>query len=349
MKAPLLFYGAVFGGSFLCVLLLIPLCRRLAFLLGALDQPDHNRKVHERSIPYLGGLAFYIAWLLMLAALSFFAPDRLYPEFYALAVVGFPVILLGVYDDICDLSSKIKLPLELIMGGSLYFWGFKSVILSHPLGGTVYVGSFAVVITALWVAGMMNAVNFTDGLDGLAGGLVAIAAAVLFFVSFRQGYVFSSVVMAFLAGSCLAFLCYNFHPASIFMGDAGALFLGFLFGAATVLERQKGTAVIALSVPVMVVAVPLLDTGLSFLRRLRRARAGRFFTPDRHHIHHRLLALGLSQRQVVLSLYALSLFFGVLAVIFAGLSAGFKLLLLLMAGVCTLLAVAWLRYKERRK
>ncbi|NLN91927.1 MAG: undecaprenyl/decaprenyl-phosphate alpha-N-acetylglucosaminyl 1-phosphate transferase [Candidatus Hydrogenedens sp.] len=349
MRGPLLLYAAVCVGSFLCVFLLVPLSRRLALFLGALDKPDHDRKVHQRSIPYLGGLAFYVAWLVMLATLSFFAPDWLYPEFYPLAVVGFPVILLGIYDDICDLSSKIKLPLELILGGSLYFWGFKSVILSNPLGGTVYIGGFAVVITALWVAGMMNAVNFTDGLDGLAAGLVAIAAAVLFYLSFRQGYVFSSIIMAFLIGSCLAFLCYNFHPASIFMGDAGALFLGFMLGAATVLERQKGTAVIALSVPVMVVAVPLLDTGLSFLRRLRRVRDGRFFTPDRHHIHHRLLALGLSQRQVVLSLYALSLCFGLLALIFAGLSAGFKLLLLLTAGICTLLAVAFLRHKERMK
>lgn len=349
MKASLLLYAAVCTGSFLCVLLLVPLCRQLALFLGALDEPDHDRKVHHRTVPYLGGVAFYLAWLAILAGLSFFAPGYLFPEFYPLAFIGLLVVLLGSFDDLCDLSSKIKLPLELLLGGSLYFWGFKSAILSHPLGGSIYIGNFALVITALWVAGMMNAVNFTDGLDGLAAGLVTIASAVLFFVSFRQGYVFSSIIMAFLLGATVAFLCYNFHPASIFMGDAGALFLGFMLGAATVLERQKGTAVIALSVPVMVIAVPLLDTGLSFLRRLRRAREGRFFTPDRHHIHHRLLALGLSQRQVVLSLYGISLTAGILAVIFAGLPAGFKLLLLIIVTGLTLLAVMLLRHMERKQ
>ncbi|HNZ49687.1 MAG TPA: MraY family glycosyltransferase [Candidatus Hydrogenedentes bacterium] len=349
MREQDLFYASVALVSFLAVFMLVPLCRKAALKLGALDQPDQERKVHRRAVPYLGGLSFFLAWLLLLIVFAFAAPHRLLPEFYPLAAGGFLIVLLGVYDDICDLTSKIKLPLELLLCASLYFWGFKSEVLSNPFGGTVYIGGFALVVTALWIAGIMNAVNFADGLDGLAAGLTCICSAVLFFVSFRSGSVFSCTIMAFLFGITLAFLCYNFHPASIFMGDAGALFLGFLLGASTVIERQKGTAVIALSVPVMVMAVPLLDTVLSFMRRLRRARSGRFFTPDREHLHHRLLALGLSQKQVVLSLYAVALGAGILAVLFDRVTSGYKMIVLAAVGAAAFCAVALLRLFESRQ
>jgi UDP-GlcNAc:undecaprenyl-phosphate GlcNAc-1-phosphate transferase len=152
--------------------------------------------------------------------------------------------------------------------------------------------------------------------------------------------------MAFLMGTTLGFLKYNFNPASIFMGDTGALFLGFILGATTLVVRQKGIAIIALSVPMVVLAIPLLDTLLSFQRRLRRARAGRFFEPDRYHLHHRLLDLGLSQKQVVLSLYYLSACMGLMAFIFSVTPAPWNFLILLLAVAVVAFGVIVLRFIE---
>ncbi len=346
MNPPLVLYVAVGAGTFLIVLALVPLWRRLALLLDIQDRPASGRKVHARAIPYLGGLPFFIAFLCLILGIEFFAPQYTQPEFYPMAVFGFIVVLLGVFDDIRDLSSKVKLPLELLLCGGLYFWGFGSDIIMQPMGGALYIGGFAIIITALWVAGIMNAVNFSDGLDGLAAGLVCICAASIFAIAFQGGRVGSCLLMVFLIGATLAFLCYNFHPASVFMGDAGALFLGFILGASTLLEQQKGVAVIALTIPMMVMAVPLADTALSFLRRMRRASEGRFFEPDRSHLHHRLLDLGLTQRQAVLALYYISACMGLLAFILSGVSSIYRFLTLLLAAAIILFGVLALRFME---
>lgn len=343
---PLLLYVAVFAGAFLVVAVLVPVFRRLALRLDIVDRPASTRKVHSHAVPYLGGLPFFIAFLCLILGLEFFAPQYIQPEFYPMAVFGFLVVLLGVYDDIRDLSSKIKLPLEVVFCGALYFLGFGSTIIMQPFGGALYIGGFAILITALWIAGIMNAINFTDGLDGLAAGLVFICSLSIFAIAFQGGRVASCILMAFLAGVTLAFLCYNFHPASIFMGDAGALFLGFILGASTLIEQQKGVAVVALTIPMMVMAVPLVDTALSILRRLQRAPQGRFFEPDRNHLHHRLLALGLTQRQAVLSLYYISACMGLLAFILSGVSNIYRFLTLVLAAATILFGVLILRYVE---
>lgn len=346
MSRPLLLYAVVCAASFLLVAVLVPLFRRLALALDIVDRPTSTRKVHGRTIPYLGGLPFFIAFLALVTGIGFFAPEYAQPEFYPMAVFAFVIVLLGVFDDICDLSSKIKLPLELLLCGALYFWGFGSPIIMQPFGGAFYIGGFAIVITALWVAGVMNAVNFSDGLDGLAAGLVCICALSIFAISFQGGRVASCILMAFLAGATLAFLCFNFNPASVFMGDAGALFLGFILGASTLLEQQKGVTVIALTIPMMVMAVPLVDTALSFLRRLKRAQEGRFFEPDRNHLHHRLLDLGLTQRQAVLALYYISGCMGLLAFILSGVSSVYRFLTLVLAAATILFGVLVLRFME---
>jgi UDP-GlcNAc:undecaprenyl-phosphate GlcNAc-1-phosphate transferase len=345
MKA-LMLYAAVGGGAFMVVAALVPLFRWLALRLDVVDKPASVRKVHSREVPYLGGLPFFIAFLCLILGLEFFAPRYAQPEFYPMAVFGFLVMLLGVFDDICDLSSKIKLPLELLLCGALYFFGFGSTIIMRPFGGALYIGGFAIVITALWIAGVMNAVNFSDGLDGLAAGLVCICSLSIFAVAFQGNRVSSCILMAFLTGATLAFLCYNFHPASVFMGDAGALFLGFILGSSTLIEQQKGVAVIALTIPMMVMAVPLADTALSFLRRLRRASQGGFFEADRNHLHHRLLALGLSQRQAVLSLYYISACMGLLAFILSGVSSIYRFFILALAAGIILFGVLVLQYLE---
>jgi len=346
MSQPLLLYLGVAGMSFALTYLLVPLCRRLAWRLDVVDHPGEERKVHARTIPYLGGLPFYVCFLGTVLLLEAFYPQYTQPYLYPMCLVGTFIVLMGVYDDVCDMSSFKKLLIELGLGALLFYWGFRAAELSHPLGGAWDLGFLAIVITPLWIAGVINAVNFSDGLDGLAGGLVFICAAAVFAISFNTNQVLSCIIMAYLMGTTLAFLRYNFNPASIFMGDTGALFLGFILGASTLVQQQKGVAVIALTVPMVVLAVPIVDTVLSFYRRLLRARAGRFFSPDRHHLHHRLLDLGLSQRQVVLSLYFFSSCMGLMAFILSVVPDAYRFLILLLAGMTIGLGVLVLRYIE---
>lgn len=329
---------------------LTPLFRRMALRIGMLDDPSEARKVHSRSVPYLGGLALYggfLAWVLAVQAL---APGYAHPSFHTLAAVGAGVVLLGAADDAVGLPAWFKLAVELALGAALYFWGFGVRELMDPLGGVVHIGWFAVAVAALWVAGMMNAVNFVDGLDGLAAGVTALCALSLLAVGLRNDQVLSVMLMSGLLGMTAAFLLFNFHPASIFMGDAGALFLGLVIGAATLVEEQKGAAVIALAAPMTALAVPLADTALSFARRLARARRGGFFEPDRAHLHHRLLALGLGHRGAVLVLYAVTAAMGPLAWVVDGMSPARRYpLLALPVGVLTLSVLALRRAEERRR
>jgi len=346
MSHPFLLYALIAGGTFLATALLMPLCRWWARRLDIVDRPSEKRKIHHRPIPYLGGLPFYVCFLGTIMAIEIFYPQFSQSAFYPMALVGTVIFLMGLYDDISNMSSLKKLLIELALGVVLFFWGFKTMEMAHPLGGTWHVGWLAIIVTPLWIGGIMNAVNFSDGMDGLAGGLVFICAAALFAISLKTGQISSCIIMAFLMGSTAGFLLYNFHPASIFMGDAGALFLGFILGASTLIEQQKGIAVIALAVPMIVLAIPCLDTVLSFHRRLLRAREGKFFSPDRDHLHHRLLALGLTQRQVVLAMYYVSAFMGLMAYIVSGVPAAYAFLTLVLAAMAIGFGVVVLRFIE---
>jgi len=346
MNHPWALYVAVGAGSWLLTIVLTPLCRRLATTLDVVDRPSAPRKIHARAIPYLGGLPFYICFLATLLFIEWRHPEVSAPVFFPMAVIGTLIVLMGIYDDICDMSSLKKLVVELALGVAFYYWGFQRMGDDAMLGGAFNYGQLAVIVAPLWIAGIMNAVNFSDGLDGLAGGLVFICAAAVFAIGLANGQVLPCVLMVYLMGTTLGFLRYNFNPASIFMGDTGALFLGFVLGTATLLGQQKGVTVIALAVPMIVMAVPLLDTALSFLRRLRRAREGAFFSPDRHHLHHRLLALGLTQRQVVLALYYVSVGMGLMAFILSGVPPTYSYLILVLAAMAIVAGVAVLRFIE---
>lgn len=339
-------YAIVGLGSLLITLLLVPAFRWLAWKLDVVDRPKEARKVHKRIVPYLGGLPFYFAFLGSVLFVEMFYPEYSTPAFYPMCVTGTLIVLMGIYDDIRDMSSLKKMLVELVLLAGLFRWGFYTTEIASPLGGSFNVGWLAFIITPLWIAGVINAVNFTDGLDGLASGLVFICSASIFAIAYKNGQPSSCILMACLMGATLGFLRYNFHPASIFMGDAGALFLGFVLGATTLVERQKGVTTIALAVPMVVMAVPILDTILSFYRRLQRARDGKFFTPDRNHLHHRLLDLGLTQRQVVLSLYYVSACMGLMAFILSVVPSTYSFLILLLAAMAVGFGVVVLRFIE---
>lgn len=346
MPHPIAVYLLIGCTSFFVTFLLVPLCRWLAVRLDVVDRPSDPRKVHARTIPYLGGVPFYICFLCTVLILEIFFPQYSQPFLYPMCFVGTLIVLMGLYDDARDMRSYKKLLIELVLGSFLFYWGFKTTVLSHPLGGALNVGWLAIIITPLWIAGCINAINFTDGLDGLAGGLVFICAAAIFAIGYKNNQFLSSILMSYLMGTTLGFLRYNFYPASIFMGDAGALFLGFVLGASTLVQEQKGVAVIALAVPMIVLAVPIVDTALSFYRRLKRAREGKFFTPDRNHLHHRLLDLGLTQVQVVLSLYFISICLALLAFVLSVAPPTYGFLILLLAAMAIAFGVLVLRYIE---
>lgn len=339
-------YALVGVGSLVVTLITVPIFRWLARKLDIVDRPSEARKVHSRVIPYLGGVPFYICFILTVLTLHFFFPAHSKAIFLPMSVVGTLIVIMGLYDDIRDMSSLKKLVVEMALILILYFWGYKTVLISSPLGGSLELGWLAIIITPLWIVGVINAINFCDGLDGLAGGLVFICAGAIFCIAWRNGQTTSCLLMAYLMGTTLGFLWYNFHPASIFMGDAGALFLGFILGSSTLVEEQKGVAVIALSVPMIVLAVPILDTVLSFYRRLQRARKGEFFEPDRNHLHHRLLDLGLTQKEVVLGMYYISICAGLMAFLLSVVPETYRFLIIVLAGLAILMGVVVLRFIE---
>ena len=181
---PLGVYALVGGSAFLLTLALVPSCRWLALKLDIVDRPSEARKVHSRTIPYLGGLPFYLGFLWTVLALEIFHPQYSQPYLYPMCFVGTLIVLMGLFDDARDMSSLKKLLIELALGLVMFYWGFRTSVLSNPFGGTMNVELLAVLITPLWIAGCINAINFSDGLDGLAGGLVFICAASIFAISF---------------------------------------------------------------------------------------------------------------------------------------------------------------------
>lgn len=345
----LLLAGAAITTISLAVaLLLTPAFRKLAWRLGVLDYPGEARKVHRAPVPYLGGMSFYAAFLAAALGIEWCAPWLAGPALFPTAVLGTVVMLMGLWDDARGLSGTFKLLIQLILGAVFYFWGLRDADPFSMIGPATHWPWLGVAVTALWVAGLMNAVNFSDGLDGLAAGLVFAISASLFAVGLRNNHAAGCAMMACLMGMTLGFLRYNFHPASIFMGDAGALFLGFILAAATLASQQKGAALIALAVPMTALAVPVADTALSFLRRMRRARGGGFFHPDRDHLHHRLLALGLGQRNAVLALYGFSAAMGMFAYLMDAVPNAYRFILLVVAAVIILIGVIYLRRLEKR-
>ncbi|HOQ31313.1 MAG TPA: MraY family glycosyltransferase [Candidatus Hydrogenedens sp.] len=339
-------YLNLFLLSFLITLILVPIFRWLAMKLGVYDVPNEVRKVHKKPIPYLGGISFYIAYLIACLFIEWRYPQYFDEKMLIIGIGGTFIVLMGVLDDLISIPASKKLVFELLLGVILFYWGFKSTTIAHPFGGTIDIGPLALLITVLWIVGVTNAINIVDGLDGLASGLVAISSITIFAIAYANKQTFSCLIMSFLLGCTIAFLIYNSHPASIFMGDAGALFLGFVLGCATLVERKKGITVVALMVPMVVLAVPFLDTFLSFLRRLRRSKEIGFFTSDKDCIYHRLLRLGLTQRQVVFSLYYFSICMGFLAYITSLLSSRYTFLVLILVCMLTLMGVIILHFIE---
>lgn len=305
--------------ALLLCLVFTPLVRRLAVKLGAVDIP-HDRKVHDAPTPSLGGLAIMFSVILSIllgrVLMVFFpglGPEEMLAAYSSLQLLGILLssslmALVGVIDDIFHLSPWKKLAGQLLASLVLISFGVEINTLTFIRGTVIDLSAspvLSIFLTVLWLLTFTNVINLIDGLDGLAAGVCLITSLAFFAYGLNVGrdvnILQAMLVSAAVAGSCLGFLRYNFNPASIFMGDTGAMFLGFVLGAVGIQGILKRTAIATLFTPVIILAIPVLDTGLAILRR---AKAGKpFHHADKEHIHHRLLNIGHSHRQAVLIIY----------------------------------------------
>lgn len=305
---------AVLG--FVIATLLTPAVARLAVVRGWLDHPDGHRKTHSTPIPTVGGIAVvvgFVVTLAMLPSLAAVAGEKatVLGLWVPLALASVAVSAVGIADDLRGVSPLAKLAVQTGAAVFLFYSGFRVEGVSNPLGGTIQLGALALPLTVLWLVGMSNAFNLIDGLDGLAAGLALVSTGGLLTAAALSGRHETALVAAALAGALLGFLPYNFNPARVFLGDCGALPVGFILAAIAVQSSIKTSAAIAVVVPLLALALPILDVGLSVVRRVVRRRP--VFGADRDHIHHRLVEMGLTPRRAVVTLYGVAVLFTALA------------------------------------
>jgi len=299
----------VFGLALALSLVLTPLMAKLALRTGFVDHPV-ERSMHTEPKPYLGGVAIFIAF----AAAVFAGGGIRDPKTVGILVGGALIVLLGIVDDKVRLSVKVKLLGQILAAAMLvYLFDVRIDQIFSPLGERwVHFGIYAGPLTIFWIVAFINVVNLIDGLDGLAAGISTIASLTLLLVSLQQGFSAAIVLTAALAGAAIGFLRYNFNPAKIFMGDAGSMFLGYTLAAVSVHGVMKITVTVGVIVPVLAMALPILDTAFAIIRRLATGRS--IGEADKDHLHHRLLRLGLSHRNTVLVMWAISAWLGLSAV-----------------------------------
>ncbi|MGQ3481787.1 glycosyltransferase family 4 protein [Paenibacillus sp. TY11] len=300
-------------------LLLTPLVKKFAVKVGAVDVPN-ARKVHTRIMPRLGGLGIFLAFLLSLLAMLPFVPDGMLSSrdinFIAAFLIGGTLItLIGALDDRFDLNAKLKFLAQIAVACMVVFaFDIRVDFVNVPFQDAYssLESWISIPLTIFWIVGVTNAINLIDGLDGLAAGVSGIAIGTIFVMSVLMGNYMVAMLCLVLLGSIIGFLFFNFHPAKIFMGDTGSLFLGFCLAMLSMLGFKQ-IAIVSFITPLIIIGVPLSDTFFAIIRRKLQKKP--IFSPDKGHLHHCLRELGFSHRQTVLIIYGIAAFFGILAVI----------------------------------
>ncbi len=304
-----------------------PLVKSLAYKIGAIDVPKDDRRMHKVPIPRLGGLAIFLSFLL--AVLVFADIDRQMQGILLGAVV---IVIVGVLDDIMALRALPKLIAQIVAAGIAAYHGCVIQFVSNPnvFSESTYVnlGWVSVPLTIIWIVAITNAVNFIDGLDGLAVGVSAISTATLIVIALMVSEINIAIILCGLFGACLGFIPYNMNPAKIFMGDTGATFLGYILATLSITGLFKLYAIISFAVPFLILGLPIFDICFAFLRRI--AKGQNPMTADRSHVHHRLIDLGFSQKQTVAIAYLLTAILGLAAVVLTS-SGELKALILIGA------------------
>ncbi|MBR2071686.1 MAG: undecaprenyl/decaprenyl-phosphate alpha-N-acetylglucosaminyl 1-phosphate transferase [Phascolarctobacterium sp.] len=322
-------YGFPFMLAMFVSYVLTPYIKKLAFKIGAVDRPD-NRKVHKKIMPRLGGFAIYIAFMI-----GCVASMEITWDIFGILLGGTLIVALGVADDVYQLPAKVKLLGQIAAACVLVIFDIRIEWVNNPLGGYFYLDMLSIPFTIFWVISFTNVVNLIDGLDGLAAGVSAIASLTVILVAVQMGYFHVAVLTAALAGAIIGFIRYNFNPATIFMGDTGSMFIGYMLAAISVYGAVKTAATIALIVPAIALGLPILDTAFAIMRRYVNGRP--IFQPDKGHLHHRLLATGMSHKETVLFMYGITAVLCIGAVLWAEMDGFYAALII--AVIMTAVAV----------
>jgi len=321
--------------------LMTPLVNKLAHRINAIDIPKDERRMHRHPIPRLGGLAIFggfitavfVMWLL---------PDILVVDWTMVRLLGGTtmIIMLGLLDDVKPLPAWPKFLVQISAALLVVLGGVEIERFSNPFieGAYVELGMWSIPLSVLWIVAMTNAINFIDGLDGLSVGVSSIGAMAIFIVAAMKGNWQIALLMAALTGGALGFLPFNLHPASMFAGDTGALFLGYMLGTVSIMGLFKLTAIVSFAVPLLILALPLFDLIFSSVRRIISGKSP--MAADRNHIHHKLIDLGFSQRQSVAILYGVTAILSIAAVVLA-VGDEMRALLFLLAISAVVGAIIW--------
>ena len=326
--------------SALVAFTLTPAVSALAHKIGAIDVPNDNRRMHKTPIPRIGGLAIFVGFIV--SSLVF---CKITPELIAIYTGGLIIVAVGVIDDVSPINAWIKLIAQIVVALIAVSQG---VVLEYInfFGNYVHFGAFSIPITVIWIVGLTNAINLIDGLDGLACGVSAISSISLLLVMLLKGDLVSAMVTAVIVGACIGFLPFNSNPAKIFMGDTGSLFLGYTMAVISVSGVFKLHTVISFIIPLSIFGLPLFDTAFAFIRRMLKGKSP--FSPDRGHLHHRLIDMGFNQKQSVRILYAICGILGTSAIMFTEENIGRALIIIAVGFLILLVNFIILRNKRIR-
>src|SRR5712671_3245958 len=345
---------AFFGIFFLSLLFSFVLTRYVrdfASRRGWVETPSQERHLHSSPLPRLGGVAIFISFSLSMLAAALMA--RYLPNLHStfslktLVTILAPatlVFLLGVYDDLYSVGPYVKFAVQALAATMLFLGGLRILNIPVLFGNHQLPWFLGLPLTILWVLAITNAFNLIDGLDGLAAGSALFSTLVAFVVALLNGYSLVTVMTIALAGAILGFLKFNFNPATIFLGDSGSLFIGFVLSALALKGAQKAPTIVAVAIPVVSFGLPILETSLSIVRRLISGRP--IFTADREHIHHKLLQHGMTHRQVVILLYGVSAIFALLSLFLLWPTGSSLGLVLAVLGIGIWIGVQHLGYLE---
>ncbi|MCI8689349.1 MAG: undecaprenyl/decaprenyl-phosphate alpha-N-acetylglucosaminyl 1-phosphate transferase [Oscillibacter sp.] len=317
--------------------LMTPVVKTFAYKIGAVDVPKDSRRMHKIPIPRLGGLAIFIGFMVSILLLVDIRGNAQLQSILLGAVI---IVVLGVVDDIMALPAMLKFVVQIIAALIPALNGVVIQAFSNPnvFSDNPYwvLGMLSVPFTVLWIVAITNSVNLIDGLDGLANGVSAISATTMLVIALLASEAQVAIVMAALVGACVGFMPYNLNPAKMFMGDTGATFLGYILATMSIQGLFKFYAVISFAVPFLILGLPIFDTSFAFIRRIAHGQSP--MHADRGHIHHRLIDMGLNQKQAVATLYVISAILGLSAVVLT--TGGEQKAMLFFAALCIVAFVA---------